>query len=801
MTFSGHQKEVYTLNFSADGRILVSGSSDNTVRIWDTDTGSSKVISIDDPESLKKGVTSISISPNAQYVAVATLGTSVSIWDVDTTKFVQRFRGHEDSVYSLAFTPDGRGLISASLDKTLKYWDLTELGGGLRGTPPQGGSASARDFVGHKDYVLSGAVSHDGQWVVSGSKDRTVYFWDADSANVQCVLRGHMNSVIAVALSPVGNLLVTGSGDWQARAVKRVTVDFDLVDNGHQGATSSPYSAGQKPNRSSISIIMKKILLITSWILLVRVIASPIPQDVSLPQPRSYNDEIDDTGLASSFHHGPKPSGVCLSPSGKRGGPKCPDDVTSLFSKAINDIRPRLGQPEPVPHLPWFPSGWRQEWDVQELGNMANTISQQYGNIVSRIMKDEHDIREAIAIVMGENTPELPRYKLVIEREVPAPGGTDYRDKLIKMIKNSCEGFRRAIDERNTQLERLSEIKHIRNITNPHTPNAYVTFWRENQIQLQPMAEADHLPESKYLFGKNRRRGDITKEIGLPKPMTPLALLPKRWKKFETKELIDMANEISIRFPPIRRKVMNDKNTIIRAMTALQRNGSVRESRGRPKTYPLPEKANSPEDCRKELIAMIHQSWKDLEQKVVERNVFLKKLDELQVSLDDVGNADPTNIYVAYWKESHGLPLKPASVSGNNPTPGESGTGASNAQPTTNRKRPAQPGFSEVSSSKRITRLSGAHVNGDSNSDSDEMQEEIKVSLQRNVPSSGSPNPSTPGNVQGHPDAGFQHVVGSSAHSSDLPATLWTASSTTDGPYNYVPVDPALMNGQDWAGL
>lgn len=82
--------------------------------------------------------------------------------------------------------------------------------------------------------MLSVAVSHDGQWVVSGSKDRGVQFWDAKTATAQCMLQGHKNSgtcsssgsfgcsvtcsaVISIDLSPAGSVLATGSGDWQAR--------------------------------------------------------------------------------------------------------------------------------------------------------------------------------------------------------------------------------------------------------------------------------------------------------------------------------------------------------------------------------------------------------------------------------------------------------------------------------------------------------------------------------------------------------------------------------------------------------
>lgn len=256
--FDGHQQEIYSLDFSSDGTLIVSGSGDKTARIWNMNTGLSQVLTINDPDSLNNdaGVTSVAISPNGKFVAAGSLDTVVRIWDVSTGQLLERLRGHRDSVYSVAFTPDGKGLVSGSLDKTLKYWDVSGLnsnaGNGVRskkegGEPMNGPGASARkeseksgsqctmNFTGHKvrcpgvacrmptdvcllqDYVLSVAVSHDGQWVVSGSKDRGVQFWNANTALVQCMLQGHKNSVISIDLSPTGSVLATGSGDWQAR--------------------------------------------------------------------------------------------------------------------------------------------------------------------------------------------------------------------------------------------------------------------------------------------------------------------------------------------------------------------------------------------------------------------------------------------------------------------------------------------------------------------------------------------------------------------------------------------------------
>jgi len=226
--FDGHQQEIYSLAFSKDGRLIVSGSGDRTARIWDMNDGSCTVLTINDSDSLNTdaGVTSVAISPNGRLVAAGSLDTVVRIWDVSTGALIQKLRGHQDSVYSVVFTPDGRSLVSGSLDKTLKCWDVSSLTTAFSAKSPGGRSPSppSIDFIGHKDYVLSVGVSHDGQWIVSGSKDRCVQFWDSRSATLQFMLHGHRNSVISLDLNPQDSFLATGSGDSVARIWHYTTV-------------------------------------------------------------------------------------------------------------------------------------------------------------------------------------------------------------------------------------------------------------------------------------------------------------------------------------------------------------------------------------------------------------------------------------------------------------------------------------------------------------------------------------------------------------------------------------------------
>jgi glucose repression regulatory protein TUP1 len=71
-----------------------------------------------------------------------------------------------------------------------------------------------------QDYVLSVAISPDGQWVVSGSKDRSIQFWNIATGQAQFMLQGHKNSVISIDLARTGGHLASGSGDCMARIWK-----------------------------------------------------------------------------------------------------------------------------------------------------------------------------------------------------------------------------------------------------------------------------------------------------------------------------------------------------------------------------------------------------------------------------------------------------------------------------------------------------------------------------------------------------------------------------------------------------
>lgn len=191
--FSGHDQDIYSLDFASDGRYIASGSGDRTIRLWDLqDNQCVLTLSIED------GVTTVAMSPNGRFVAAGSLDKSVRIWDTQSGVLVERTegeKGHKDSVYSVAFSPNGEHLVSGSLDKTIRMWKLNPRGQTFQNNSanPKSGEC-IRTFEGHKDFVLSVALTPDGSWVMSGSKDRGVQFWDPETGAAQLMLQGHKNS-------------------------------------------------------------------------------------------------------------------------------------------------------------------------------------------------------------------------------------------------------------------------------------------------------------------------------------------------------------------------------------------------------------------------------------------------------------------------------------------------------------------------------------------------------------------------------------------------------------------------------
>ncbi len=128
----------------------------------------------------------------------------IRLYDTATREVIRELRGHTDTVWGLAFAPDGTRLYSAGADNVIRVWDL-ETGDEIAA------------WSGHTNWVLALALSPDGTLLASGSADNTVRLWDAASGDSLGVLRGHTNWIRTLAFNADGSRLASGSADTTVR--------------------------------------------------------------------------------------------------------------------------------------------------------------------------------------------------------------------------------------------------------------------------------------------------------------------------------------------------------------------------------------------------------------------------------------------------------------------------------------------------------------------------------------------------------------------------------------------------------
>jgi serine/threonine protein kinase len=216
----GHSDSVWGVAFSPDSRRALSGSMDNTVRLWDVDFGQEVARFVGHTD----GVTGVAISPDGRFVLSSSLDDTVLRWDVAGGQGLGRLVARAGRVFSVAISPDGRHALSGHEDTTMRLWEVHT------------GREVCR-LAGHGGWVRGVAFSPDGRWALSGSEDTTVRLWEVATGRELRRLEGHTGPVQCVAFSPDGGHVVSGStaGDlrlWEAesgRLLRRLVGHTDWV--------------------------------------------------------------------------------------------------------------------------------------------------------------------------------------------------------------------------------------------------------------------------------------------------------------------------------------------------------------------------------------------------------------------------------------------------------------------------------------------------------------------------------------------------------------------------------------------
>jgi WD40 repeat protein/predicted Ser/Thr protein kinase len=202
VTCRGHTGKVISAAFRPDGARLVTTSGDGTVRQWDSLTGRE----VEPPYDRHSGEVAAAVySPDGQWVASTGTDRTIRVWRATGRQDVAILHGHTGTVTGVAFAPDGRRLASLShatpgwstADSTVRVWDVDP-----RATLPE--------LSGHTATIYPVAISPDGRWIASGGWDSTVRLWDA-ATGAPCATLLHPGIVPCLAFGPDGTWLVSGT--------------------------------------------------------------------------------------------------------------------------------------------------------------------------------------------------------------------------------------------------------------------------------------------------------------------------------------------------------------------------------------------------------------------------------------------------------------------------------------------------------------------------------------------------------------------------------------------------------------
>lgn len=190
----GHRDAVRCCAFSPDGRTLISGSDDGTLKLWDTKSGACLRNFVGHGD----WVQCCAFLPDGRQLISGSKDATLRLWDSHSGVCLRRFVEHTGAVMCCAVTADGRQLLSGSEDKTLKCWDIQS-------------ASCLLSFSGHDGVVYGCAISGDGRHVLSGSSDRTLKLWDGQTGACLRSFDDHGGEVNACEFSTDARRIVSGA--------------------------------------------------------------------------------------------------------------------------------------------------------------------------------------------------------------------------------------------------------------------------------------------------------------------------------------------------------------------------------------------------------------------------------------------------------------------------------------------------------------------------------------------------------------------------------------------------------------
>lgn len=184
-SLTGHRSPITKVIFHPVFSLMVSASEDATIKIWDYETG--------DYERTLKGhtdsVQDIAFDTSGKFLASCSADMTIKLWDFQGFECIKTMYGHDHNVSSVTFLPNGDFIISASRDKTIKMWEVAT-------------GYCVKTFAGHREWVRMARVNQDGSLLASCSNDQTLRVWSVSSKECKMELREHEHVVECLAWAP-----------------------------------------------------------------------------------------------------------------------------------------------------------------------------------------------------------------------------------------------------------------------------------------------------------------------------------------------------------------------------------------------------------------------------------------------------------------------------------------------------------------------------------------------------------------------------------------------------------------------
>ncbi|EXJ92768.1 hypothetical protein A1O3_01320 [Capronia epimyces CBS 606.96] len=219
-TINAHDRDIWALQVSPDGKTLVTGSADKSAKFWQFKVVQEEVLGTNRKNAkltlvhsrtlkVADDILSVRFSPDERLLAVSTLDSTVKVFFVDTLKLFLTLYGHKLPVLSMDISYDSKLIVTSSADKNVRVWGL-DFGD------------CHKAFFAHQDSILSVLFvpnnnDGNGHHFFSASKDRVIKYYDADKFEQIQKLEGHHGEIWALAIAHSGDFLISASHDKSTR--------------------------------------------------------------------------------------------------------------------------------------------------------------------------------------------------------------------------------------------------------------------------------------------------------------------------------------------------------------------------------------------------------------------------------------------------------------------------------------------------------------------------------------------------------------------------------------------------------